>query len=112
VYKFIDQNQNWKKVLNNLAHVWRIAQHSSLFPRLDWGTQIKEIQAKIRKNLEIPQEWFSGCKQLQGASFSSKVKGSFAFDVVTDEEKIVVCGITLFLAKTLLVYERLNAFYM
>jgi hypothetical protein len=108
-----------------LAHVWRLAQQSSLFPRLDWGTQdkeieansklawgtqIKEIQAKIREKLEMPKEWFFGCKQQQVASFSKKVKGRY--DDVTDEEKMVVCGITLFLAKTLLVYERLNAFYM
>jgi hypothetical protein len=65
-----------------------------------WKT---EIHGKIRTKLEMPTEWYS---KMHADAYPNIQEGDYE---VT--EKMVHLRVELLVAKTLLVYERLDKFY-
>jgi predicted RNA-binding protein with EMAP domain len=72
----------------------------TITPEIEWR---KEIHEEIGKKLEMPREWFEG---MHAVAYPHDKHGRL---IVTEEALNV--QVELLLAKTLLVYERLNQFY-
>jgi hypothetical protein len=111
------ERARWKIHMENGIKIWRLAVHSIL-QKLPANWQLGQIfSAKIHGKLEIemPREWFSKIQSevdSQQQSVHHEIEDHN--DEVTYEEMLVMVEkrIEMQLAKVLLVYERLNAFYM
>jgi hypothetical protein len=85
----------WQNNLKKLVNTWHLAE--SILPKLTEPEQ--KVHKEIYEKLEMPREWY---ETLQ--------KEAYLKNVVVDV-KIVEKRILLALSLTLLVYERLSAFY-
>jgi hypothetical protein len=65
-----------------------------------------KIHNEIRENLEMPREWF---ESMQAQAYPPSTKQG---EGLNNKEKMMNAQVDILLAKTLLVYERLNTFYM
>jgi hypothetical protein len=85
--------------MENLVEIWHIAAHLVFPKRL--SNELKEIHKVIYKELEMPKEWFLEVKAVaMQAEMGIKLS-----------EEILTAWVKIASSHTMLVYERLNAFY-
>jgi hypothetical protein len=100
---YIDEQvrAEWKDYLQKLIKIWSVAEHS-IFPKLskEWREQILD---KIIETREMPRDYYSLIRSLAYPA-AAEGESNITADLVDKQIKLL-------LTKTLLVYERLNAFY-
>jgi hypothetical protein len=95
----------WKADLQKLIKIWSVAEHS-VFPKLsqDWQ-DIKSILNHIIETREMPRDKYSRIQSLADPAVSTIGENNKLTGAIVDM-RIKLLG-----TKTMLVYERLNAFY-